>query len=89
MPLMVAATAVVVSAEITRPRKLAMTLSTMARSKVMERVPTASAMAFAASVEPLTKIVMATSSIASASAPFEVTREKNSVIAIGLLTSLP
>ena len=64
MPLTVAATAVVTSDEITRPRKLQMTPRMTAPLNEMERVPTASAMALAASVAPLMKMVITTRTIA-------------------------
>ena len=63
MPEMVSATAVEMNDMATRPTKLQMTLMRIAESTSMERVPTGSAMALAASVAPLTKMVPITSSM--------------------------
>ena len=57
IPEMVSATAVEMNDMATRPTKLQMTLIMMAWSTLIERVPTGSAMALAASVAPLTKMV--------------------------------
>ena len=57
MPEIVSATAVEMNDIATRPTKLQTTLMRIAESTSMERVPTGSAMALAASVAPLTKIV--------------------------------
>ena len=66
MPLMVSATAVETAVMATRPTKLQTTLMRMAVLTLMERVPTASAMALAASVAPLTKMVPRTSAMVTA-----------------------
>ena len=78
MPEMVSATAVDTATEPARPTKLHATLSRMASLKLIERVPTASAMAVAASVEPLTKMVAATSIMDSASNGFVPKATRNS-----------
>ena len=57
MPEIVSATAVEMNDMATRPTKLQTTLIKIAESTSMERVPTGSAMALAASVAPLTKMV--------------------------------
>ena len=63
MPEMVSATAVEMNDIATRPTKLQMTDMRIAESTSIERVPTGSAMALAASVAPLTKMVPMTRSI--------------------------
>ena len=63
MPEMVSAMAVEMNDMATRPTKLQMTLMKIAESTSIERVPTGSAMALAASVAPLTKMVPITRSI--------------------------
>ena len=60
------ATAVETAVMATRPTKLQTTLMRMAVLTLMERVPTASAMALAASVAPLTKMVPRTSAMVTA-----------------------
>ena len=66
MPLMVLATAVEMSVMPIRPTKLQITLMTMAWLTPMARVPTGSAMAFAASVAPFTKMVPMTRTMTKA-----------------------
>ena len=78
MPEMVSATAVETATDPARPRKLQATLRAMAPSKVMDLVPTASAMALAASVAPLTKIVAPTRTMESRSSGFVVRAAANS-----------
>ena len=63
MPEMVSATAVEMNDIATRPTKLQTTDMKIAESTSMERVPTGSAMAFAASVAPFTKMVPMTRSM--------------------------
>ena len=77
MPEIVSATAVEMNVMPMRPMKLQMTLIMMAESMSMERVPTTSAMAFAASVAPFTKMVPRTRRITSARNGFDASSSKN------------
>ena len=77
MELMVSATAVETKVMKTRPLKSPMAARTTALRKEIERVPTASAMEFAASVDPFTKMVPAMSAIASASKGLAFSASKN------------
>ena len=78
MPEMVSATAVEMKVMATRPTKLQTTDIMIASSMSIERVPTTSAMAFAASVAPLTKMVPKISTITRTRKGFEAKRPKNS-----------
>ena len=62
----------------TSPTKLASTARMTAFSNVMERVPTASAIEFAASVDPFTKMVAATKNMVSARSGLDPNIVKNS-----------
>ena len=77
MPLIVSATAVEMKLIATRPTKLQMTLMAMAASTPMDRVPTGSAMALAASVAPFTKMVPSTRAITIARNGFSPTMARN------------
>ena len=61
----------------TRPTKLQTTLMAIAASTPIERVPTGSAMALAASVAPLTKMVPSTRAITMAKKGFSPTIVRN------------
>ena len=77
MPLMVSATAVETNVIATRPMKLQTTLMAMAASMPMERVPTGSAIAFAASVAPFTKMVPSTRTMTTARKGFASSIARN------------
>ena len=77
MPDIVSATAVEMRVIATRPMKLQTTLMPIAALTPMERVPTGSAIAFAASVAPFTKIVPRTSTITTARKGFDWMAERN------------
>ena len=77
MPLMVSATAVEIIVMTTRPTRLQATLMAMAAFTPMERVPMGSAMAFAASVAPLTKMVPSTRAMTTARNGFVCSMPRN------------
>ena len=87
MPEIVSATAVDTMVIATRPTKLQATLMAIAASTPIERVPTDSAMALAASVAPLTKMVPSTNTMTMARKGFAWSVSRNrSKLTMGLLS---